>query len=193
MPFAWFFVLFWPFIGGLRERLRLKELPRAGELLIVIGTLSAPMFSAASQVLLERLGVDMARQSPIDRYTNEQLWGAITIGGLVALAVYFGTAWSARRWLISAAIFWGASITLFTTFFTNPDGVATGIWGSLDYWLEQQHVLRGNQPVFYYLIISPVYEFLPLTLMLHGSQDRLGHNGCGTAHDCALHRRCGAG
>jgi uncharacterized protein (TIGR03663 family) len=168
MPIAWFLVLFWPFIGGLRERLRLRELPRAGELLIVIGTLSAPMFSAASQVLLERLGVDMARPAPIGDWTNEQLWGAITIGGLMALSVYFGTAWNARRWLISAGIFWGASVTLFTTFFTNPDGVATGIWGSLDYWLEQQHVLRGNQPVFYYVLLSPVYEFLPLTLMLAG-------------------------
>jgi dolichyl-phosphate-mannose--protein O-mannosyl transferase len=126
IPIAWFVVLFWPFIGGLRERLRLRELPRVGELLIVIGTLSAPMFSAGSQVVLERLGVVMARPAPIGDWTNEQLWGAIVIGGLMALAVYFGTAWDARRWLIAAAIFWGASITLFTTFFTNTDGVATG-------------------------------------------------------------------
>lgn len=167
-PAAWALVLLWPWIGGLRRRLRLTSLPRAGELLIVVGTLSAPMFSAGAQVLLERVGVRMAAPSPVSDWSNEKLWGAITIGTLIALGVYIGTAWRPKEWGIAALIFWGISVPLFTTFFTNPNGVATGIWGSLDYWLQQQDVRRGNQPVFYYLMLTPVYEYVALTLALAG-------------------------
>jgi len=35
---------------------------------------------------------------------------------------------------------------LFTTFFTNPLGMGTGIVGSISYWLAQQEVQRGDQP-----------------------------------------------
>ena len=51
----------------------------------------------------------------------------------------------------------------FTTMFTNPQGLATGMIGSLGYWLEQQGVQRGSQPRYYYaLVVMPVYEYLPL-------------------------------
>ncbi len=47
--------------------------------------------------------------------------------------------------------------------FTNGQGLASGMVGSLGYWLEQQGVRRGNQPQYYYLLImTPIYEFLPL-------------------------------
>jgi hypothetical protein len=51
---------------------------------------------------------------------------------------------------------------LFTTFFTNPAGIGTGFIGSLGYWLSQHDVARGSQPWYYYLIIFPLYEYLPL-------------------------------
>ena len=168
MPVAWALALFWPWLGRQRERWGLTELPRAAGALIVAGTLSAPMFSAAVQVPLEKLGVDMAGRAPIMNWTNERFWGTVIIGALIGLGVYFGTAWRRREWLIAAAIYWGISIPLFTTFFTNTEGVATGIWGSLDYWLEQQDVHRGAQPVFYYLVLTPVYEYLTLVLALAG-------------------------
>ena len=47
-------------------------------------------------------------------------------------------------------------------------GFWSGIWGSLDYWLMQQNVQRGNQPVYYYLMILPMYEFLPALFGLAG-------------------------
>src|SRR5206468_3955326 len=34
----------------------------------------------------------------------------------------------ARRWAISAAIFFGISALLYTTFFTNMEGLCTAIW-----------------------------------------------------------------
>ena len=67
---------------------------------------------------------------------------------------------------------------LFTTFFTNmgdpwnclgggrcaPGGLWTGTGGALVYWMAQHGVRRGEQPWFYYLLLLPLYEFLPLVL-----------------------------
>ncbi|OQY44139.1 MAG: hypothetical protein B6242_13315 [Anaerolineaceae bacterium 4572_78] len=53
---------------------------------------------------------------------------------------------------------------LHTTFFTNPDGFESGAFGTLRYWLGQQGVERGSQPTYYYFILMPLYEFLPLLI-----------------------------
>ncbi len=60
--------------------------------------------------------------------------------------------------LLGAVLF----VLLFTTFFTNPYGVVSGTWGGVSYWLRQQEVQRGGQPWYYYLMLLPLYEFLPL-------------------------------
>lgn len=163
-PVAWAVVLFWPWIMRLRERWQLGELPRAAGPLVLAGTFSAPFFAASVELVLRRLDIGLAEPAPFGGWTNEQFYGAITIGALLALGAQFGTAWHKREWLTNALIFWGISIPLFTTFFTNREGIATGIWGSLDYWLEQQDVHRGAQPVFYYLVVAPVYEFVTIGL-----------------------------
>ena len=85
-----------------------------------------------------------------------------TCGILLVTTVTLGLLWDTRKFLISAAIFYAIFITLFTTFFTNGAGIATGLIGSLAYWLEQHGVQRGNQPWYYYAVINiPMYEFLP--------------------------------
>ncbi|MBP7690743.1 MAG: TIGR03663 family protein [Anaerolineales bacterium] len=82
---------------------------------------------------------------------------------LIGLSVAIGLFWNPRVFLICAAIFYGVYIPLFTTFFTNGGGLATGLIGSLGYWMEQHGVRRGSQPWYYYLVINlPMYEFLPL-------------------------------
>jgi predicted membrane-bound mannosyltransferase len=53
-------------------------------------------------------------------------------------------------------------VVFYTTFFTNPYGVVSGTWGAVSYWLRQQDVQRGGQPWYYYLLLLPLYEFLPL-------------------------------
>jgi DNA-binding beta-propeller fold protein YncE len=55
-------------------------------------------------------------------------------------------------------------LLFFTSFFTNGGGVATGLVGALGYWLSQQEVARGAQPWFYYFMLVPLYEFLPMLL-----------------------------
>ncbi|MEP7199784.1 MAG: flippase activity-associated protein Agl23 [Chloroflexota bacterium] len=53
-------------------------------------------------------------------------------------------------------------VVLYTTFFTNLDGLRSGAVGAIEYWLAQQEVARGGQPWYYYLIIVPLYDFMPL-------------------------------
>ena len=40
------------------------------------------------------------------------------------------------------------------------------MWRGLGYWIAQQDVARGNQPWYYYFVITPLYEFLPLALAI---------------------------
>jgi uncharacterized protein (TIGR03663 family) len=75
-------------------------------------------------------------------------------------------AWSDRtglQWglITGAAIF----VVLFTTLFTNLGGLTSATFatdGTLLYWLGQQDVQRGEQPWFYFLLLTPQYELLPL-------------------------------
>jgi uncharacterized protein (TIGR03663 family) len=68
-------------------------------------------------------------------------------------------------WAQLMALFWVVAILFYTTFLTNTrDGLASGIVGSLGYWLAQQKVERGSQPWYYYIFIGWLYEFLPIIL-----------------------------
>lgn len=72
-------------------------------------------------------------------------------------------------WLQLMGAFWLVQILFFTTFLTNiRNGLATGVVGSLGYWLAQQEVARGGQPWYYYLMLGGLYEFLPWLLSAAG-------------------------
>lgn len=63
-------------------------------------------------------------------------------------------------------------VTLFTTLFTNPNGIGTGTYetnSTLLYWLGQHDVQRGNQPWFYFITLGLQYEWLALILGIVGS------------------------
>jgi len=117
-----------------------------------------------------------ALQVLIGRLGNSICWSAFAESGIfhsgifliisIAIAILVGLWWDKRRWLISAVIFNGILLVLFTSVFTNLGGWTTGVVGSLGYWLEQQAVQRGSQPGYYYLFIVPLYEFLPLIFSL---------------------------
>ncbi len=81
---------------------------------------------------------------------------------LLAVSVAVGVWWDWRRWMPAALVFYVIFIVLFTTVFTNGNGLASGAVGSLGYWLEQQEVQRGSQPAYYYALLVPLYEYLPL-------------------------------
>ena len=86
----------------------------------------------------------------------------LIVAGLIGLSIYWGAKWRWPVWWRCAAIFWVIWVLMYSTFFTNPVGIGSGIWQSLGYWVIQQDVARGNQPWYYYFIITSVYEFLPL-------------------------------
>ncbi|RLC85197.1 MAG: hypothetical protein DRI79_11710, partial [Chloroflexi bacterium] len=132
---------------------------RVFDLIVVLGTLCLPFLSP---ILIQLAGLD-----PTD-YGRPTLYysGAIALTVLLVSAG-IGLLWNRRRWSIVAAIHYAIFIVLFTTVFTNGTGIASGLVGSMGYWLAQQEVERGGQPWYYYLlVIVPLYEYLPL---LHSS------------------------
>ncbi len=144
---------------------------RHGAFLTMLATLSLVQWSAL---------VSYLQDTPLLRWSNlvlAQPVGSANIGapagsglviaflvvaGLLALSIYWGYRWNWSVWWKCALIFWAIWILTYSTFFTNPAGIASGIWQSLGYWVIQQDVARGNQPWYYYFMITSVYEFLPL-------------------------------
>ena len=131
---------------------------RTFDLVVVLGTLCLPFLSP--------MLIQVAGRDPID-YTAPTIYysGAIT-GAILVVSAVVGLVWSWRRWSIAAAIHYAIFVVFFTTFFTNGTGIASGLVGSLGYWLAQQAVERGGQPWYYYLVTVPLYEYLPFLLML---------------------------
>jgi len=180
VPFAWAVVAVRPFLRpSWREFLGADELPRHADVLLILGTLSLPQFAAFVQMPFEWFfgwsDADFARQmftinlgplSDAEKVTREEFIGFFTVAALIGATAVVGLRWNLRAWLIAGAVFYVIYGFLYTTFFTNPDGFGSGIWSSLDYWLEQQGVKRGNQPFYYYLVLLPIYEFLPLIIAL---------------------------
>ncbi len=125
--------------------------------LIIALALLAVVFVLASAAVLNR------HRDP-DR-AGEGLVSGVLGGkpeGSVAAAV--ARAWADGAGLLAAfGVAAGIFVLLYTTFFTNLHGLATGTYatnGTLLYWLGQQGVQRGEQPWFYYLLLTPQYEFL---------------------------------
>ncbi len=129
------------------------------DVLIVMGTLVVPWL-AAFPLFWAGYTLD---QAPLPPDTIRA--AMITSVPFLMISLAVGLAWNWRVWPVAIAAFGGLFLVFFTTFFTNGNGVGTGIIGSLGYWLEQQDVRRGSQPQYYYLLVQlPVYEFLPFLL-----------------------------
>ncbi len=99
--------------------------------------------------------------------------GAVEIGRFVVgflcwlplftLATVAGLLWNWQRYIVCWLIFHSLFAFFYTTVFTNIQGLASGMVYSLQYWMEQQSERRGSQPQYYYfLIVMPMYEFLPI-------------------------------
>ncbi len=175
-PVAWLVVVAWPFLGSWRERYRL-EWPAAATPLLVLGTLTAPQFTAGltQKVLGDGLGIGWFKSAGFDSAPGdhiadgEKTMAQTSLLAMIFLTAYVGMLWDVRRWLIAGGMFYFIFTFLFTTAFTNMAGFWSGIWGSLDYWLQEQHTRRGDQPEYYYFILLPVYEFMPLIVALIGT------------------------
>lgn len=116
---------------------------------------------------------------------------------LSIISILLGFTWNRNLWWKVASVFYAIFFILYTTFLTNMQGALTGMVGSLGYWLTQQDVNRGGQPLYYYALLQmPVYEFIGLAGALlaivwavfkkkpvqqeegvHGEEERLTENG----------------
>jgi predicted membrane-bound mannosyltransferase/DNA-binding beta-propeller fold protein YncE len=131
---------------------------RSFDLLIVLGTLCLPFLSPVP--------IELAGLNPIDYDPPTLYYSGIITGVVLLISAGIGLAWNWRRWGIAAAIHYTIFAILFTTVFTNGTGIASGMVGSLGYWLAQQEVERGSQPWYYYTVTVLFYEYLPLLLTL---------------------------
>ncbi len=150
---------------------------RAFDVVIVLGSLSLFMLSAALLPILNSVWRILYQLPFVDvKFFEGGNFPTTDVGlvlrvaavtfGFVAAAVAVGWWWSPRKWLPLMGAFVGIGVTFFTTVFTNGVGLGTGFVGSLGYWLVQQGVQRGTQPIYYYLVITPIYEYLPMLIAL---------------------------
>ncbi len=139
-------------IRSFGDRLRTKF--PSFDLLIICLTMILPHLAALPATIL---GWDpLAYQDPASMTKT-----GITILVLALISAAIGLWWNWRKWLVCAAIFYIPFIVIMTTMFTNGNGLASGLVGSLGYWLVQHGEQRGSQPWYYYLLIQiPVYEYL---------------------------------
>ncbi len=151
-------VLLWEWLQDRKPRPDLASF----DLVILIGTLCAPLYFSA--LIIKVIGL----WDPLDylNYGQHDLLVLLIVTGVFAA---LGLWWNWRRWLAAAGIFWAIYVLLHTTLLTNMGGLLTGPIGALGYWLAQQGVERGGQPWFYYLVLIPLYEFMPLLLALLGT------------------------
>jgi uncharacterized protein (TIGR03663 family) len=144
---------------------------RSFDLAILTGTLILPMLSVfvmswLSPYTQNWFGVPVAvpvSASDLSTFTIPSLGLMIGILAIFSLlSVGLGIFWNQEIWWKAALLFYAIFTVFYTTLFTNGGGFFTGLLGSLGYWLEQQGVQRGSQPIYYYLLVQiPVYEFLP--------------------------------
>ncbi len=71
-------------------------------------------------------------------------------------------------WLKGLICFAVVTFMLFTTFGSNLHGLYDAFTSSLQYWLNQQGVHRGDQPAYYYALILPAYEQIPVLFGIIG-------------------------
>ena len=136
------------------------------DLIVLLLTLVLPFLSA---IILKAVGWQISQFNNPGQITLTLVWqGFAVLTLLFVVSVVIGFLWFRQRWLIAAGIFWAIELLFFTTFLTNGQGIGTGLIGSLGYWIDQQEVMRGGQPWYYFYMLVPLYEFLPLVLFIGG-------------------------
>ena len=170
-PFAWVLAGLWRYLKRLRRRAAWGDLPRTGDLLVLTGSLTLPLLTAFAKGPLEVIFAAGPLDYPEVCANPSTRAVAVLVTAFVvvcAIAAFAGLSWRPRTWLTAAAIGAIIYLTLMTSLWTNAEGFCSGAWGSIDHWQAQHDYRRGQQPWFYYLMLMPAYEFLPLLIALAG-------------------------
>ena len=117
--------------------------------------------------LLTALPVRLLGFDPLDYSQAGILRSVAVFFALSLVSMLLGLMWNRKVWLRALLIFWSIFIVFYTTFFTHGEGFFKGLVAALGYWMSQQAVQRGTQPLYYYAFVQiPVYEYLPALGML---------------------------
>jgi uncharacterized protein (TIGR03663 family) len=184
MGFALFIMALPDIARWVQGRIPLAHFSSPAVLLLVLVTLTAPLFTPALGLVQRFLGIVLVNRDPSDPMAETLRIASVETGApaggglyvavfiviaLFALMVAVGLSWNWRRWLLLIVVFMAIWVPLHTTFFTNGEGFFTGLWGSLGYWITQQPVERAGQPWYFYILLTANYEFLIAVTALAGS------------------------
>ena len=145
--------------------------------LILLSTLTLPQWSAFAGILQTTPLLNWSNLTLVSETGNigmpvggGKVIASMIVAGLLGFSSYIGYKWCWSVWWRCAAIFYSCWILIYTTVLTNlGDGIRSGIWQSLGYWVVQQGEARGGQPNHYYLMITPLYEYLPFLVAIIAS------------------------
>lgn len=146
----------------------LRRFSPAGDVLVLLVTLSLPVSAAIIALFQSNLGLTLANPdwkiAAVGIPLGSGLYVAFfTTLAFLGVAVVVGLRWRRRVWLVSFVAFYTIWLLLYTTFFTNFwGGLGSGIWQGLGYWIAQQEVARGSQPWYYYIVVGLTYEYMPI-------------------------------
>ncbi len=127
---------------------------RSFDLLIMQGTIVLPLLAA--------LPMDILGFNPMDYSSSGIITSVLFIIPLFIIALLIGIWWNWKIWAINIGTFWAIFAIFYTSLFTQGSGFPMGLMGALGYWMAQQGVTRGTQPLYYYALVQiPMYEFFP--------------------------------
>ena len=157
-------------VGTIARGVDVSRVSRSTGFLVMMVTVTLPLWSAFVSVFQgtavfgwSNLVLASGGGSAIGAPSSGGLVvAAYVVALLLAISARLGFLWSWSVWWRSALIFYAIWVLLYTTFLTNMTGIGSGVWQSLGYWVVQQGEARGNQPWYYYFVLTSVYEFLPL-------------------------------
>jgi predicted membrane-bound mannosyltransferase/DNA-binding beta-propeller fold protein YncE len=142
-------------IGVLIKGVGLKRIraERTFDLLMLLGLLVLPMLSAFPVILVG--------WNPLDYSTDGILKTGVFMLVCFGASILLGLWWNWKLYLQVMAVFFSIFALFFTTLFTYGFGFFAGLVGALGYWVSQQGVQRGSQPLYYYALIQvPIYEYV---------------------------------
>ncbi len=150
----------------------IKEWGRPAQALVIIGGLSLPLFAAGIAVFQDVFNIKLAAPdnypglAPGEPEKSLRPLAVAVVVFLTAVSVVMGFMWNRKAWIVAWTVFAVIFVALYSNFLTYPAGVATGVWQSLGYWLAQHGVKRGDQPWYYFFILTSIYEFLPWVISI---------------------------
>jgi predicted membrane-bound mannosyltransferase/sugar lactone lactonase YvrE len=153
---------------------------RLFDVLMVIGTLTLPLGSAFLIKFVAGLDMSVVYDAVVSGNLAQVpvpvIVGIVSIVALSLLSsIVLGVWWNKRHWPIIALIHYAIFFVLYTTIFTWGYGALSGLVGGLAYWLAQQGVKRGGQPMYYYFLLAPLYEYLAVFFSAVGGVGVLVH------------------